>query len=244
MYIRGAMNTQELAKSAVKSVKDYVSKRLEPLISKLSEAEADIAILKERPLPEKGEKGDQGEPGAAGEKGEAGTVDMAVVKSIIKDLVSEIPPAQDGRDGLDALDIQILPAINDLKSYPRGVYASHNGGLWKTFKQTEGMDGWECIIDGVADVHIEYDGERAFQISLSKSSGICVKKDFSLPMLIDRGVYKEGQEYKKFDGVTFGGSFWISQKDNPQGKPGEANSDFRLAVKRGRNATDTAKVGK
>jgi integrin beta 3 len=64
-------------------------------------------------------------------------------------------------------------------------------------------------------------------------------KDFScsFPVLIDRGTYKPDpdQPYQKGDCVTYGGSLWISQKDNPETKPG-TGSDFRLAVKCGRDA--------
>ena len=58
---------------------------------------------------------------------------------------------------------------------------------------------------------------------------------FSFPVLIDRGVYKLDSHYQKGDGVTYAGSFWIAQKERPGSKPGE-DGDWRLAVKRGRDA--------
>lgn len=185
------------------------------------------------PIPKDGKDGHDGK-----------SVSIEELRPVIAEMIPQVKDGEDGRDGLDALDIQILPAINDLKSYPRGIYAAHNGGLWKTFKQTDGMDGWECLVDGIGDISVDYDGERGFSIKMVKSSGILVNKEFTVPMVLDRGVFRDTEAYKKFDGVTYGGSFWISQKENPDGKPGDANSSWRLSVKRGRDANTTAKVGK
>lgn len=65
-----------------------------------------------------------------------------------------------------------------------------------------------------------------------------VVKTFPLPVVIDRGVFKEGTAYRKGNGVTWGGSFWIAQKDGPEGKPDGPDSGWRLAVKRGQNGRD------
>ncbi len=167
-------------------------------------------------------------------------VDKAVGQAVAKIHIPVPVPAQDGRD---ALDIEILPEIDPDKSYPRGAYAIHKGGLWRSHERTKGMRGWETVVDGIADIQIEYDGERAVKIVTEKSSGEVVAKDFLIPIVIDRGVFKEGQAYAKNDGITFAGSFWIAQKDAPQGKPGDGNSDYRLAVKRGRDANPKVKVG-
>lgn len=246
------MDTKELANSAVAAVKAYVSKKLEALETRIDDMANSLADLPkgdyasieqvesiERSLKELKEK--PFTPGPQGDPGKDAVVDMEQVKELVAQEVANLPPPNDGRDGLDALDIDILPAINDLKAYPRGVYATHNGGLWRSFKQTDGMDGWECIVDGVKDINIEYDGERSFTISTVKASGKVSEKSFDTPMVIDRGTFKDGAGYKKFDGVTFGGSFWIAQKDAPEGKPG-GSDDFRLSVKRGRDGRETVKI--
>ncbi len=51
-------------------------------------------------------------------------------------------------------------------------------------------------------------------------------------MMLDKGVWKEGA-FKKGDTVTWSGAMWIAQKDT-ETKPETPNSDWRLAVKRGR----------
>ena len=57
------------------------------------------------------------------------------------------------------------------------------------------------------------------------------------PTVIDRGVYKEGRVYDAGDGVTWGGSWWIAQKET-SAKPDSPDSGFRLAVKKGRDGKD------
>ncbi len=64
---------------------------------------------------------------------------------------------------------------------------------------------------------------------------------FRLAIPIDCGVYREDASYAKGDGVTFGGSWFIAQKDAPVGKPGDSD-DWRLSVKRGRDGKDAAPI--
>ncbi len=52
-------------------------------------------------------------------------------------------------------------------------------------------------------------------------------------MVLDRGVYKDGREYERGDGVTWGGSFWIAQQKTTE-KP-DGGDCWRLAVKRGKD---------
>lgn len=58
---------------------------------------------------------------------------------------------------------------------------------------------------------------------------------FSLPIVIDRGMWREGK-FERGDGVTWGGSFFIAQRDT-SAKP-ETSPDWRLAVKRGRDGVN------
>ncbi|MDX0310555.1 hypothetical protein GOC54_05380 [Sinorhizobium meliloti] len=85
---------------------------------------------------------------------------------------------------------------------------------------------------GFDDLDVSYDGEKS--ITLKFTQGERVKEfAFTMPVVIDRGVYRDGSEYKAGDGVTWGGSFWIAQKDT-SAKP-DAGDDWRLSVKRGRD---------
>ncbi|HUH38764.1 MAG TPA: hypothetical protein VL027_12550 [Spongiibacteraceae bacterium] len=159
-----------------------------------------------------------------------------VVDEAVKSAVAaiEIPEPRDGEDGRDALQLEILPAIDPGKSYPRGSYAKHAGGLWRSYESTHEMRGWECIVEGIAEHRIEQIDERSFDAVSVLSSGHEVRKTISMPVVIDRGVYRAEAEYQAGDGVTWGGSYWIATKGAPIGKPGEPGSEgWRLAVKRG-----------
>lgn len=101
---------------------------------------------------------------------------------------------------------------------------------------TKGLLGWECVVEGIADLRIEQ-ADREFTMVARTSSGEEVSKSIKVAALLDKGVFKMGTDYEAGDGVTWGGSYFIAQKDAPIGHPGEPGSNgWRLAVKRGRDA--------
>lgn len=167
--------------------------------------------------------------------------DPAVLKQAVEDAVADavaaLPPAQDGRD---ALHLEIQPFIDEGKSYTRGSYATHNGGLWRAYEKTHGMRGWECIVDGVSDVDISMNGQRNFIVTVNRASGASEKKSFDIPTMVYRGVFKSGDEYLPGDTVTWGGSLWHCDEQT-QDKPGETGSKgWTLAAKRGRDGRGKA----
>ncbi|HIB6427972.1 TPA: phage portal protein, partial [Escherichia coli] len=159
--------------------------------------------------------------------------DPDVLQKAVLDAVSALPAPQDGRD---ATALEILPAIDDQKSFPRGTYATHQGGLWRAYEKTHGMRGWECLVDGVADIDVSMTGERLFSVVVRQSSGQRTEKTFSLPVMLYRGVFRAGETYHPGDTVTWGGSLWHCNSMTGD-KPGEAHSSgWALAAKRGRDA--------
>ncbi|HHY3052685.1 TPA: phage gp6-like head-tail connector protein, partial [Klebsiella michiganensis] len=163
--------------------------------------------------------------------------DPAALKQAVDAAVAALPQAQDGRD---ALQLEIQPFIDEGKSYPRGSYATHNGGLWRAYEKTHGMRGWECIVDGVSDVDISMNGQRNFTVTVNRASGTSDKKAFDIPAMVYRGVFKSGDEYLPGDTVTWGGSLWHCDEQT-QDKPGETGSKgWTLAAKRGRDGRDKA----
>ncbi|KXM69137.1 phage portal protein [Escherichia coli] len=159
--------------------------------------------------------------------------DPDVLQKAVLDAVSALPAPQDGRD---ATALEILPAIDDQKSFPRGTYATHQGGLWRAYEKTHGMRGWECLVDGVADIDVSMTGERLFSVVVRQSSGQRTEKTFSLPVMLYRGVFRAGETYHPGDTVTWGGSLWHCNSMT-EDKPGEAHSSaWTLAAKRGRDA--------
>jgi hypothetical protein len=148
-----------------------------------------------------------------------------------------VPEVKEPEHGRDALALEILPAIDEAKQYPRGTYAAHRGGLWKSYERTHGLRGWECIVDGVDGVSVTQDGERAFSVTVTKSSGATVAEKFEMPVQIYKGVHRDGDEYAAHDTVTWGGSQWVSNKSANTDKPG-ANDSWTLCVKAGRAGKD------
>jgi integrin beta 3 len=79
------------------------------------------------------------------------------------------------------------------------------------------------------------DHGRTLQVSLAIGE-IVVRHEIETGIILDRGIWCEGK-FKRGDGVTWGGSFWIAQKDT-ETKPETSDSDWRLAVKRGRQGKE------
>lgn len=164
-----------------------------------------------------------------------------LVEQAVSDAVSAMPaaaPGKDGADGRDALTLEVLPFIDEEKSYPRGSYATHNGGLWRAYEKTHGMRGWECLVDGVAGIDIQHSEQRTLTLTVNRTSGASETKSFDVPVMIYQGIFKSGQEYLPGDTVTWGGSLWHCDEQT-QDKPGEAGSKgWTLAAKRGRDGRD------
>ncbi len=160
--------------------------------------------------PERGEKGDPGEQGRDGAPGKDG---------------------QDGKDGLDAVEFlrdargHLIAAMSNGTTRDLGMVDGKSGEPGK-----DGRDGVDGL--GFDDLNVVHDGARRFTFRFAR--GDQVKEfPFTLPVVLDKGVYKAGDEYEPGDGVTYGGSFWIAQ-DKTQDKP-DSGKGWRLAVKRGRD---------
>lgn len=179
---------------------------------------------------ERGEKGEPGTPGAAGDMGPAGERGEKGLDG---------GAGRDGEPGRDAAHLEILPGIDQQRSYVRGTYAKHAGGLWRSFETTTGIKGWECIVEGIAHFSIEQHPEnpRKFFMELATSSGVEQVKEFNLPVVLYRGVYREGEPYEAGDSVTWGGSTWIALQDT-KSKPDSADGTWKLAVKKGAPGKD------
>ncbi|MFD3247478.1 phage gp6-like head-tail connector protein [Rahnella aquatilis] len=165
------------------------------------------------------------------------------IQQMVKDAVSALPLPKDGdpgEDGKDALQLEIMPCIDEGKSFPRGSYAIHQGGLWRSFQKTTGLNGWECLVDGISSIDVSQASEREFTITAQLASGTRTEKSFFIPVMIYRDIFKEGEKYLPGDSVTWAGSVWLCHAETTD-KPGEPSSKgWKLAVKRGRDARPKA----
>lgn len=164
---------------------------------------------------------------------------MPEIEEKIAEKIAEIPlPANgsdgiNGKDGNDALHIEILPSISFDKSYPRGTYAMMNGGVMRSYQKTHGEKGWETAWNGIASIDTTMKDARTVSVVSVLTDGTRDEKTFSLPTMIYRGVFKDGDDYQCGDVATFGGSLWHCDKETRE-KPGQSN-DWTLAAKKGRD---------
>jgi hypothetical protein len=153
--------------------------------------------------------------------------------------------AKDGRDGTpgrDAAQIDVLPAIDSAKRYPRGTFARHAGGMIHAFRDTDpiadSLDkaGWQVVLDGIAGKEIQQsaDNPRVFTMQFRLTSGLLDADVFSMPAMLYKGIYRAHEEYVFADCVTSGGSTWYCQVAKTTSAPNEhAPSDWKLIVKKG-----------
>lgn len=255
-----------IAQTMIAAVAGYVARAITPIIDKLAALDAKIASIPAGPQGEKGipgdrgeagpegiagkdgapgldgkdgapgpqgdrgEKGDRGPPGPAGEKGADGAPGMHG-----KD-------GAPGADGRDAIQIEVLPAIDEAKSYPRGTWASFRGGLIRAARNTDPITGalheagWHVVVEGVAAIVVSKSkDERTIEIASALTSGAKAIAEFSIPAMIYREVWREG-DYDVGDVVTWSGSAWHCQAKTAD-KPG-TSAAWRLMVKRGADGKD------
>jgi len=215
---------------------------------------------------ERGEKGDRGEPGVTGQRGEKGEPGERGPHgepglSITGEKGEPGRDGKDGRDGRDgingkdgrdgergrdSLEIDILPAIDPAKSYPRGTFAKHQGGLLRALTTTTPADengiiaGWDVVVDGIREIEVEQNEDhRSFVLKIWKTSEMVSTKTycFQMPAMIYREIFKEGTEYARGDVVTWAGSAWHCNAESTRVKPG-TGSDWKLMVKEGRAGKD------
>lgn len=180
-----------------------------------------------------------GEPGKDGESIDPTKVQRMVSEAVEK-AVSAIPAPKDGDDGKDGKDgVGLAGAIIDRAGE---LVITLTNGEAKKLGPVVGKDGksGEKGANGK-------DGRDGFGFDdldlVETDDGLVLRfirdgqmKDFRLPVVIDRGVYKEGQTYRPGDGVTWGGSYWICQQETTE-KP-DSGKGFRLSVKKGRDGRD------
>lgn len=97
-------------------------------------------------------------------------------------------------------------------------------------------DGRDALPLDSFDMTLGDDG-RTVTVKMQAGDTV-IEKSVKIAAVVDRGVFsKEHDGYEKGDGTTYGGCFWIAQKDAPEGVPG-GSADWRMAVKKGRDGKD------
>lgn len=158
-------------------------------------------------------------------------VDMQAVAQMVGEMVSKatnaLPAPEPGKDGVGMADALIDRDGN--------LVLTMTDGSTKGLGRVEGKDAPTFTLD---DFNIEQVDERVFVFKFTHGDK-CHSFEFSFPVVLDRGVWREQKAYSRGDGVTWAGSYWIAQRSVEAGeKPDTPGAPWRLAVKRGQNGKD------
>ena len=225
----------EITEDQISELAEQVRSKIPPPIHEDAVQAMVKAAVAALPTPADGKDGRDGKDGADGQDGKDG-IDGTNGQD-----------GQDGRDGIDgkdALELEIRPSIDFAKSYPRGVFALHDGGLWRSYQATDGEHGWECITAGVASIDADLaEDKRTFTLSMRLSDKRVVTKTFTVPTMIYKQVYRDDGEYLAGDTVSRSGGTWHCNVDRPVSVPGapkdkEEAKEWTLCAKQGRPGKD------
>jgi hypothetical protein len=197
------------------------------------------------PIGPVGDKGEPGVPGPAGEPGPAGIPGPQGERGLPGEAgpagpVGPAGPAgAPGRDGVGVASLLIdadgfmVATLADGKAVRVGKVVGDRGPQGeKGLDGSHGKDGKDGRdgLDGFGfdDLDLVHD-ERGVFFKFTRGDRV---KEFRVPTIYDRGVWREQKQYFAGDGVSYGGSFWIAQADTTE-KPGIGVTKWRLAVKKG-----------
>lgn len=241
------LDAKALADATAEIVKTHVVAATAPLLKR-------IEALEQRPAPERGEKGDRGDAGDAGPAGRDGVSvrdaflqrEGVLVLTLTDGSTRELGMVV-GKDGERGPPGETGPKGDPGEKGERGEPGTDGRDGTTGEKGLDGADGRDGK-DGRDGFKLEdfdvavLDDDRTIELSF-QSGEHRHATTLKWPTVIDRGVFKADGEtpYQAGDGVTWGGSYWIAQRETAA-KPDTPDSGFRLAVKKGRDGKD-AKAG-
>ncbi|MGV8406698.1 hypothetical protein ACV33P_15745 [Pseudomonas aeruginosa] len=190
--------------------------------------------------------------------GESVTVDD--VRPILADLVgkavADLPPPAPGKDAdmealrahlgdlVKGIQLPTVPTIDEVAATFERRFSDLTLSWERQARETfdKAADRMPIPKDGRDALPLEsFDlalGEDGRTVTVKMQAGdVVVEKSVKIASVIDRGVFSAEKSYEQGDGTTYGGCYWIAQKDAPEGVPG-GSADWRLAVKKGRDGKD------
>ncbi|HHX0886553.1 TPA: hypothetical protein ACU6E5_004339 [Pseudomonas aeruginosa] len=190
--------------------------------------------------------------------GESVTVDdvRPVLAELVSKAVADLPQPQPGKDAdMDALRAHLDGLVKSLE-LPKAASVEEVAAFFeRRFSDltlhwerqvredtSKALDRIPAPKDGRDALPLEsFDlalGEDGRTVTVKMQAGeTVIEKSVKIASVMDRGVYSSEGSYEKGDGTTYGGCYWIAQKDAPAGAPG-ASADWRMAVKKGRDGKD------
>lgn len=167
------------------------------------------------------------------EKGQ--DADMPALKAHLDEMVKTIQPAAPlPAPTVDEVAAAFERRFSDLTlSWERQARDTFEKAADRMPKPENGRDA--IPLEGF-DLTLAEDG-RTVTVKMQAGETV-IEKSVKIGAVIDRGTYKHEGQYEKGDGTSYGGSYWIAKCDNPQGVPGTGETDWRCAVKKGRDGKD------
>jgi hypothetical protein len=260
------MNIKTLADDVIHAVRDFVSRSIGPLEARLQALEARPVpqdgksvtveefrgllndIVEERikalPAPKDGTSVTlddvlpviEAHLKAIPVPKDGASVTLDDVRPLVEAAVAAVPKPKDGNDGKSVTLEEVRTYLDaELATWALGFERRAQDVLQRAIDRMpppkDGRDGFS-----LDDLQIDQRDERTVVLRFMRGD-LVREREIRLGHPLDQGVFREGTAYRRGDGVTFGGSWWIAQKDAPEGKPG-VSSDWRLAVKKGRDGKD------
>lgn len=194
-------------------VREYLDKEVAPLKAENAELRERLKALEDRPAPDV-IKGDPGEPGKDGSDGN---------------------PGKDGADGRGVKELLIdreghlIATMDDGATKDLGPVNGKDGEPGKDGKDGFNLDDFDC----------EPIDERTIKMTFVRGE-VAHSYELQFPVVVYRGVFKDGDDYERGDMVTWGGSLWHCDTPTKE-KPG--TESWTLAAKKGRDGKDLTKNG-
>jgi hypothetical protein len=123
--------------------------------------------------------------------------------------------------GADADEAKIIEALK--------AHVDRTVATWP--KPKDGKDGFS-----LDNFDVQFDGKRTITLCFVDKENIPLERKIVLPVPLYCGVWREGT-FNRGDCVTHEGSLWIALGETLL-RPGTPDSDWQLAVKRGRDGRE------
>lgn len=239
-----------IARAIASVVREHVAAALSGLLERLERLERSLAELPAGPKGDPGERGEKGDPGEKGDRGNPGERGLdgtsVVASDVLPALRDELREAVAAfpvpKDGTSVTADDVLPALEraleahvarwalEFERRAADTLQRAVDRLPKPDNGKDGKDGRDGL--GFDDLTVDFDGERTITLRFQRGD-VVREQSLILPIVLDRGVYKEGGAYAPGDGVTWAGCYWIAQRST-RAKP-ETDDSWRLAVRKGRD---------
>lgn len=192
-----------------------------------------------------GEKGERGEPGATGGKGEPGRNGSDGADGI---------DGAPGEPGRDAADIEILSEINEAKSYPKGTFACHRGGLIRAARKTSAITdslesaGWRVIMNGIAEESEAVIDAGTVKRTTAYTSGalmvreVAIGEDLQAKVDAQIAVWATDFQARAVSALEAAIEQLPKPRDGRDGEPGGSIDDFDATLD-GRTLTVAMRIG-